>query len=178
MRIGFSQRRKKGRATASRLAVKQCARLSALKFLFHANVGRCPTLVCSGLSALAARRDAVALPFLRLARTLALHPVNPVNPVPKNSAPLRLCESQKQIHSPRANPANPVNPVKKNSAPLRLCENKIRSAFYVDIGHSLLDIGHSLPLPPSVIPSFRYSVIPLFRYSVIPSFRHSVIPPT
>ena len=32
--------------------VSQCARLTALNFLFHANVGRCPTLVSSRLSAL------------------------------------------------------------------------------------------------------------------------------
>jgi len=35
-----------------------CARPSALKILFHANVGRCPTLVCTRLSAFAAREDA------------------------------------------------------------------------------------------------------------------------
>ena len=44
-----------GRATASRLAVKQCARPSALNIRFHANVGRCPTLVCVRPSALGLR---------------------------------------------------------------------------------------------------------------------------
>jgi len=50
--VGLAQ----GRATASRLAVKQCARLSALNVFFNADVGRCPTLVCLGLSALGSAR--------------------------------------------------------------------------------------------------------------------------
>jgi len=64
-----------------------CARLTALNTFFHANVGRCPTLVCLGLSALTARRDACALPCGWTYRS-----------APTIFASLRLCERHLEVN--------------------------------------------------------------------------------